>query len=76
MSDSNAPIEEHARMVRERWYHFMQGEFDARSLPPHTPRAEDRMVAAMEFAAYQLGEINQRLAYLVNLTQELRNDGR
>jgi hypothetical protein len=30
------------------------------------------MVAAMEFTAFQLGEINQRLAQLIELTNDLR----
>ncbi len=42
------------------------------AFPPHTPRAEDRMLAAMEYAAYQLGEINQRLARIVDVTEEVR----
>jgi len=72
MSNTNAPVEEHTRTVRDRWNEFMRGEFDPWSIPPHTPRAEDRMVAAMEYAAFQLGEINQRLAYLIELTDEVR----
>jgi hypothetical protein len=69
----SSTLDDHRRDLSERWYRFMQdGVFDARSLPPHTPRAEDRMVAAMEFTAFQLGEINQRLAQLIELTNDLR----
>jgi len=72
MSDT----EHHRRAIRDRWNTFMRGEFDPWSLPLHTPRADDRMLAAMEYAAYQLGEINQRLAQLMDLTEELRNGQR
>jgi hypothetical protein len=71
---SRGTIEEHKRAVRDRWNTFMRGEFDPWSIPAHTPRGEARMIAAMEYAAYQLGEINQRLARLMDLTEELRND--
>jgi hypothetical protein len=75
LMSQHRPVEDHKRVVRERWNRYMRGDFDPWNLPPHTPRADDRMLAAMEYCAYQLGEINQQLAYLVNLTQELR-DGR
>ena len=71
MSDST--LADQRRELRERWYRFMQeGTFDARSLPPHFARGDDRIVAAMEFAAFQLGEINQRLAQLIEMTDDLR----
>jgi len=76
MSITEPTAEQHRINVRDRWNSFMRGDFDPWAIPPHTPRGEDRMIAAMEYAAFQLGEINQRLAYLVNLTQELRNDDR
>lgn len=76
MSDRDRPIEEHKRAARERWYAQMRGEFDPWNLPPHFPRPEDRMVAAMEYAAFQLGEINQRLARLMELTERVRDDRR
>jgi hypothetical protein len=75
MSNTNRPVEEHSRSVRDRWNRYMRGEFDPWNLPPHTPRADDRMLAAMEYCAYQLGEINQQLGRLMDLTDELR-DGR
>jgi hypothetical protein len=73
---STTPAEEHKRTVREQWNRYMRGEFDPWAIPMHTPRGEDRMIAAMEYAAYQLGEINQRLARLMDLTEELRDDAR
>ena len=73
---SQRPVEDRKHLVRERWNSFMRGEFDPWNLPPHTPRGEDRMIAAVEYAAYQLGEINQRLARLIDLTEELRDDRR
>lgn len=75
-SHADRPVEDHKHLVRERWNSFMRGEFDPWSIPPHTPRGEARMIAAMEYAAYQLGEINQRLARLTDLTEELRDDRR
>jgi hypothetical protein len=76
MSNTNRPVEEHKRAVRDRWNRYMRGEFDPWNLPPHTPRADDRMLAAMEYCAYQLGEINQQLGRLMDLTEELRDDRR
>ncbi len=67
----NRPVEDHTYVVRERWSRFMRGEFDPWAIPLHTPRGEDRMIAAMEYAAFQLGEINQRLARIVDLTEEV-----
>jgi hypothetical protein len=74
MSTTNGSLEEHKRIVRHRWSRYMNGGFDPWTMPAHMPRAQDRMVAAMEFAAFQLGEINQRLARLMELTEEVRND--
>jgi hypothetical protein len=69
----SSTLDDHRRDLRERWYRFMQdGVFDSKSLPLHTPRAEDRLVAAMEFSAFQLGEINRRLAQLIELTEDVR----
>jgi len=76
MSNRSEPIEDHIRTVRERWHSRMRGEFDPWNVPPHTPRGQARMIAAMEYAAFQLGEINQRLAYLVDLTESVRRDER
>lgn len=76
MSNTSRPIEDHKRAVRERWNAYMRGAFDPWNLPPHTPRAEDRMLAAMEYTAFQLGEINQRLARLMELTESVRRDRR
>ena len=67
MPDTNDLIEE--RISYERWQSYMEGDFDPRYMPKHTPRADDRMVAAMEYAAYQLGQINQRLGRLMELTE-------
>jgi hypothetical protein len=71
MSSTKRPVEEHKRAVREHWNRCMRGDFDPWAIPAHTPRAEDRMLAAMEYAAFQLGEINQRLARIVDLTEEV-----
>jgi hypothetical protein len=76
MSDDISNLEEHLRNARERWYQRMQGEFDPWNLPLYTPRAEARMVCALEYAAFQLGEINQRLARLTALTEEIHRDRR
>jgi hypothetical protein len=73
MSNTNRPVEEHKRLVRDRWNRYMRGDFDPWNLPPHTPRADARMLAAMEYCAYQLGEINQQLGRLMDLTEELRS---
>jgi len=72
MSTTNTALEEHRRAVREHWNRSMRGDFDPWSIPAHTPRAEERMLAAMEYAAYQLGEINQRLARIIDVTEEVR----
>lgn len=65
---SNVPLEDHKQAVAESWRRFMNGNFDPWSLPAHIPRSEDRMAAAMEYAAYQLGEINHKLTVLIELT--------
>lgn len=74
MPNINERIEEQRRVVRESLNGHVYRGFDPRSMPGHTPRAEGRMVAAMEFAAYQLGEINQRLAQLMELTEDVSRD--
>ena len=71
MSITDPTAEQHRITVRDRWNSFMRGDFDPWAIPPHTPRGEDRMIAAMEYAAFQLGEINQRLARIVDLTEEV-----
>ena len=69
MANHTGPVEDHKRAVAESWRRFMSGNFDPWSIPPHLPRGEDRMVAAMEYSAYQLGEINQKLSLLIELAE-------
>jgi len=67
MADTDEVIED--RITHERWQTYMEVDFDPRCVPKHMPRAEDRMVVALEYAAYQLGQINQRLGRLMELTE-------
>ena len=67
MPDTNDLIER--RISYERWQAYMEADFDPSNVPRSTPCAEHRMVAAMEYAAYQLGQINQRLGRLMELTE-------
>ena len=67
MPDTNDLIEE--RISYEHWQTYMEVDFDPRHVPRSTPCAEHRMVAAMEYAAYQLGQINHRLGRLMELTE-------
>lgn len=77
MSNDDGLLEEQLRAIRESWKSRMRGPFEPWSLPAHTQRGQARMVAAMEYAAFQLGEINRRLARLVALTEEqMRRGGR
>jgi hypothetical protein len=76
MSDDDELLEEQLRSIRDRWKSRMRAPFEPWSLPAHTQRGQARMVAAMEYAAFQLGEINRRLARLVALTEEEMRRGR
>ena len=47
----------------------MEGDFVPGYTPEATPKAEDRMVFAVEFAAYQLRKISQSLARITALME-------
>ena len=60
-------LAERNKAIRESWKQHMETDFDPQYLPEHTPKAEDRMIKAVEYAAYQLGQINRRLGTLIEL---------
>jgi hypothetical protein len=69
MSNEKA-IEERDRVAQERWKAMMESDFNPGYTPERTAKAEDRMAGALEYAAYQLGQINRRLAQLAQLVDK------
>jgi hypothetical protein len=65
MAKDPAIVERDNRM-REKWIERMEGDFVPGYTPEATPKAEDRMVRAVEYAAYQLGKISQSLARIAS----------
>jgi hypothetical protein len=49
---------------------IMEADFDPFITREHVPKAEDRIASAVEYAAYQLGQMNRNLAKLVDLLQK------
>jgi hypothetical protein len=46
---------------------YMEGDFNPPYLPTNMPAADLRLANAAEYAAYQLGQINQNLKTIVRL---------
>jgi hypothetical protein len=60
-------MEERNKLIAERRKQMMEGNFNPGYTPEHTPAPEIRMVNAAEYAAYQLGQINQSLKEIARL---------
>jgi hypothetical protein len=58
-----------ADAIRERYRAFFGNEFMPHIRHEQMPGAEDRMAYAAEFAAHQLGQINEKLGRLVELME-------
>jgi hypothetical protein len=69
MAKDPAIVERDKRM-REKWIERMQDDFAPGYTPEATPKAEDRMVRAVEYAAYQLGKINQSMVRIANALEK------
>lgn len=52
---------ERDKQIDERWTAKMKAEFNPQYRPEHGFSAEQRMVNAAEYSAYQLGEIRKAL---------------
>jgi hypothetical protein len=49
----------------ERWKAFMDQDFDPGHTPGATPATEQRIANALEYIAYQLGQINRKLDLVI-----------
>jgi hypothetical protein len=58
-----------ADTIRDRYLTFFGSAFMPRIRHEQMPGAEDRVAYATEFAAYQLGQINEKLGRLVELME-------
>ena len=61
-------IVERDQRLKEEWIGRMEGDFIPGYTPERTPKAEDRVVFAVEFAAYH-SKINQSLARITALLE-------
>jgi hypothetical protein len=52
---------ERNRQLADRRKAMMEGDFNPGYTPEHTPSPEARLATAVEYAAYQLGQINRKL---------------
>ncbi len=55
--------------TRAEWEAYMHMDFDPTMIRKHTSRPDDRMVAAVEYAAYQLGQINRKLDWFKKMVE-------
>jgi len=62
-------MDERNKALDERRKKQMEGDFNPGYRPEGTPPPEARMVNAAEYAAYQLGQINQSLKKIVALLE-------
>jgi hypothetical protein len=58
-------MNERNKAIAERRKAMMEGDFNPGYTPEHTPPAEARMVNAVEYAAYQLGQMNRTLQQIL-----------
>jgi hypothetical protein len=58
------------KVYAERRKLMMEGDFNPGYRPEATPAAEYRMVNAAEYAAYQLGQINQSMKKILILLEQ------
>jgi hypothetical protein len=62
-----AQITHNADAVRDRYRAFFDNAFMPNIRPEQMPGADDRIAYAAEFAAHQLGQINQKLGQLIEI---------
>lgn len=54
----------------ERRNSYMEGDFDPGHSPTSLPPPDVRVAAALEYAAYQLGQINKKMSTLIEVIGE------
>ena len=69
MSHIDERIDARELEARARWEAYMRAEYDPTLIPKHTARPETRTVSAIEYAAYQLGQINRKLERFMELVE-------
>ena len=69
MSSIQQQIDAYELEARAQWEAYVHSDFDPTVIRKHTARSEDRMVAAVEYAAYQLGQINRKLDWFRQIVE-------
>ena len=69
MTSIEERIDAHELQARAQWQAYMHSDLDPTMIRKRTSRSEDRMVAAVEYAAFQLGQINRKLERFMELVE-------
>lgn len=71
METTNMDIHERNRQLAERRTAMYNADFDPQCTPEHMPPPDARVAAAVEYAAFQLGQINRKLDRFIAAAERL-----